>query len=239
MAKIQELQDKWMALSKRERWMIFGAGLIGVVGMIDTFMLEPLRQQNHLAQEQTFKLQEDVTKVQKQVADLKVSAQGGKTEQQLEMDAIKDKLKLQQDAMANMSALMVKPNEVLPLLRDLLRKHDEVEVIGLESLPVDNFIKKHTLGANGASGGDMVNPTNSSSLATVKTDENALNQVYQHTIKLTVQGNYQAVMNYAYDLKKHAGVLSWESAEMKAEYPKTELTLHLYTLSMQNVWLGI
>jgi MSHA biogenesis protein MshJ len=237
MAKIQELQDKWMALSKRERWMIFGAGLIGVVGMIDTFMLEPLRQQNNSAQEQTFKLQEDVTKVQKQITDLKVSAQGGKTGHQLEMDAIKDKLKLQQDAMANMSALMVKPNEVLPLLRDLLKKHDEVEVIGLESLPVDNFIKKHALAAkNEQASGATVQADNQGANAA---DENVLNQVYQHTIKLTVRGNYQAVMNYAYDLKKHAGVLSWESAEMKAQYPKTELKIHLYTLSLQNVWLGI
>lgn len=232
MAKIQEVQDKWMALSKRERWMIFGAGLFAVVGVMDTFMLEPLRQQASVAQTETLRLQDETNKAQAKITELKLNAQGNKTGLQVEIDAVKEKLTVQQAEMVDMSAMMVKPTEVLPLLRELLKKHEEVEVISVESLPVDNFIKKHALGPKAAPGDEGVADVNA-------TDTDALNQIYQHTIKLTVRGNYLAVMNYANDLKKQVGKLSWESAEMKSQYPKTELTIYLYTLSMQNVWLGI
>lgn len=229
MGKFQELQDKWMRLSKRERWMVFGAGLIGVLGVMDTFMLEPMRQQINQAQAQKVKFEEDVAKSKQQVTKLKASNGGVNGLQQAEINDIQDKLKQQQAAMLDTTALMVKSTEILPLLKTVLKKHDDVEVVNLESLPLEDFIQKHVSKADPA--------------APVGLNPSALNdglaKIYQHTFKLTVRGNYLSVMNYAYDLKKHAGVLSWESAEMKAVYPKTELTIHLYTLSMQNSWLGI
>jgi MSHA biogenesis protein MshJ len=234
MAKLQELQDKWMALSKRERWMIFGAGLLGVLGIMDTFLHEPIRQQNATALQEVTRLQEETSKAQQQLTTLSASASGGKTSLQAEIDAISGKIKQQEDAMVNMSTMMVKPNEVLPLLKALLSNHDDIEVVNLESLPVDNFIKKHAAALSGVSTEKSGNAEGASN-----TVDTALNQVYQHTIKLTVRGNYLAVMNYAQDLKKQSGVLSWELAEMKSQFPKTELTVHLYTLSMQNAWLGI
>jgi MSHA biogenesis protein MshJ len=63
--------------------------------------------------------------------------------------------------------------------------------------------------------------------------------VYQHAVKVRLKGKYFALMAYAQSLKAIGSTLAWENAELKADYPESELTVQVYTLSGENAWLGI
>jgi len=68
--QLQTVSHKWLALSQRERWMIFGAGLFAVVGLMDTFLLEPQRGQLANTQQEIIKIQNDTATLTEQLTTI-------------------------------------------------------------------------------------------------------------------------------------------------------------------------
>lgn len=229
------LNGKWLVLSKRERWMIFGAGLFAVVGLMDTFLLEPQRVQSISTQEEIAKIQTDTAALTEQMTTLASQAQPTPANNafQHEIDEVNKKIASQTSDLVRISAYMVPPQEMVLLLRKLLQKHSDVQVIEMQSLPVADFIEKQrkVIQAQTAS----VNGTQSAA------DDIWQNvpHVFQHEVKVKLKGKYFALMAYAQSLKDIGQRVAWENAELKADYPESELTIQVYTLSGENAWLGI
>lgn len=222
----KQVAGQWSMLSKRERVMIFLVGLFAIVGFIDTYMTDPVRQQIKIAEDEVLKLQENVSKVRLEIATLKQGAPNSATPIQQDIDKLRGEINTQQQRLTALGDMMVSPKEILDLMKNLLIQHNDVKVIELESVPPVSFVKKHL------STGDGMNDAQQAA------DMQAAN-VYQHSIHLKVQGSYLAVMNYVADLKKLGAMIAWEKAEMKSKYPQTELSLDVYTLSTETAWLGI
>lgn len=222
----KQVAGQWSMLSKRERVMIFLVGLFAIVGFIDTYMTDPVRQQKKIAEDEVLKLQENISKVRLEIATLKQGAAVSATPMQQDIDKLRSEINTQQQRLTALGDMMVSPKEILDLMKNLLIQHNDVKVIELESVPPVSFVKKHL-----NTDGDVNDAQQASDMKAAS--------VYQHTIHLKVQGSYLAVMNYVADLKKLGAMIAWEKAEMKSKYPQTELSLDVYTLSTETAWLGI
>ena len=222
----KQVAGQWSMLSKRERLMIFMVGLFAIVGFIDTYMTDPVRQQKKIAEDEVLKLQENVSKVRLEIASLKQGAGNVASPVQQDIDKLRGEISAQQQRLAELGDMMVSPREIIDLMKNLLIQHNDVKVIELESVPPVSFVQKH------------LNEVDDGNAAKQTADMDAAN-VYQHSIHLKVQGSYLAVMNYVADLKKLGAMIAWEKAEMKSKYPQTELSLDVYTLSTETAWLGI
>jgi len=130
---------------------------------------------------------------------------------------------------------MVPPQEMVALLKKLLQKHTDVQVAEMQTLPVVDFIEKQRKQLQ-----TQADPASSGN-ASANAEEVWKNvpHVYQHAVKVRLKGKYFALMAYAQSLKAIGQTLAWENAELKAEYPESELTVQVYTLSGENAWLGI
>jgi MSHA biogenesis protein MshJ len=232
------LNGKWLALSKRERWMIFGAGLFAVVGLLDTFLLEPQRVQLNSTQQEIVTIQNDTAKLTEQMTTLASQAQPTPANNaiQHEIDEVNQKIASQTSDLVRISAYMVPPQEMVLLLKKLLQKHADVQVIEMQSLPVADFIEKQRkliqMQTAAASTGSVTQAASDDIWQNVP-------HVYQHAVKVKLKGKYFSLMAYAESLKDIGQRVAWENAELKAEYPQSELTVQVYTLSGENAWLGI
>jgi MSHA biogenesis protein MshJ len=234
--QLQTMVNKWQGLSKRERWMIFGAGLFAVVGLLDTFLLEPQRVQLAATQQEILKIQNDTTSLTEQMTNIAAQAapQPASNAFQHEIDETNQKINSQAADLVQVSSYMVSPQDMVAFLKKLLQQHADVQVVEMQSLPVVDFIEKQRklLQSAGSEAG---------SSAQTSTEEVWKNvpHVYQHAVKVRLKGKYFALMAYAQSLKAIGQKLAWETAELKAEYPESELTVQIYTLSGENAWLGI
>ncbi len=234
--QLQTMVNKWQGLSKRERWMIFGAGLFAVVGLLDTFLLEPQRVQLAATQQEILKIQNDTTSLTEQMTNIAAQAapQPASNAFQHEIDETNQKINSQAADLVQVSSYMVSPQDMVAFLKKLLQQHADVQVVEMQSLPVVDFIEKQRklLQSTGSEAG---------SSAQTSTEEVWKNvpHVYQHAVKVRLKGKYFALMAYAQSLKAIGQKLAWETAELKAEYPESELTVQVYTLSGENAWLGI
>jgi len=107
-------------------------------------------------------------------------------------------------------------------------------VVEMQTLPVVDFIEKQRKQLQtqaGTASGDT--PANAEEVW------KNVPHVYQHAVKMRLKGKYFELMAYAQSLKAIGQTLAWENAELKAEYPESELTVQVYTLSGENAWLGI
>jgi MSHA biogenesis protein MshJ len=235
--QLQTVSHKWIALSQRERWMIFGAGLFAVVGLMDTFLLEPQRAQLAATQQEIVKIQNDTATLTEQMTTIanQAAPQPASNAFQHEIDETKQKITSQAADLVKVSSYMVPPQEMVALLKKLLQKHTDVQVAEMQTLPVVDFIEKQRKQLQTQS-----DPAAGSS-APVNAEEVWKNvpHVYQHAVKVRLKGKYFALMAYAQSLKAIGQTLAWENAELKADYPESELTVQVYTLSGENAWLGI
>ncbi|MGQ2964631.1 type II secretion system protein GspM [Methylophilus sp.] len=234
--QLHTLNSKWLALSKRERWMIFGAGLFAVVGLLDTFLLEPQRAKLNSTQEEILKIQNDTTTLTEQMNTIATQAapQPASNAFQQDIEAVNAKIASQSSDLVRISAYMVPPQEMVLLLKKLLQKHTDVQVLEMQSLPVTDFIEKQRKLIQ-----EQTAPA--SGVPAAASEDVWLNvpHVYQHAVKVRLKGKYFALMDYAQSLKALGQRVAWETAELKSDYPENELTIQVYTLSGENAWLGI
>lgn len=96
-------------------------------------------------------------------------------------------------------------------LTKVLSKSPGVKISALKSLPVKVF---------------------NSSQETVESEKSSL--FYQHTLEITLQGNYNAIYQYLLNVETIKEKFYWNSLDYQvSDYPLAEVTLQIYTLSDQ------
>ncbi len=64
--------------------------------------------------------------------------------------------------------------------------------------------------------------------------------MYKHGVQITVRGSYADLVQYLTALEKLPTRMFWGTAKMKVvQHPTVELTLTLYTLSLDKTWLQV
>lgn len=223
---IQEKIDQFVAkvdgMTLRERAMIFAAAAFAVVSLINTFFLDPLLAKQKSLSSQVVQQQERMKETQAQLTALLQAKQADEhapqrerirqlREQIAEGDAY---LKATQDK-------LVPPEKMAALLEQVLAKNASLQLVALDTLPVTLFIEP--------SAADVANK--------VAVQEK---QIFKHGVKMTVRGNYADLMQYLAALEKMPTQMFWGMAKLSVEqYPNAELTLTLYTLSLDKTWLQV
>ena len=64
-------------------------------------------------------------------------------------------------------------------------------------------------------------------------------EVWKHGVELRVQGSYADLTSYLSELERLPQRLIWGEVRLKAEYPRSELHLKIYTYSLDQAWLRL
>lgn len=199
------------AATLRERVMIFAAGALILVFVVNAALIDPLRtKQKRLAAENAQRQDELRT----------VQAESQRLAQVREVDpdaAARSRANALRAEIAKLSAQIAgeqrrftTPERMRGLLDEMLERNKRLRLVDLKTLAVSSISEGQREGS----------------------------RVFRHGVEITVSGSYLDLYEYLSALERLPTQLYWGRAEMSvAEYPVTTLKLTVYTVSFDKAWL--
>lgn len=220
--KIDQFVAKVDGMTLRERAMIFAAAAFAVVSLINTFFLDPLLAKQKSLSSQVIQQQERMKETQAQLTALLQAKQADEHAPQRErIRQLREQIAKGDAYLKATQDKLVPPEKMAALLEQVLAKNASLQLVALDTLPVTLFIEP--------SAADLTNK--------VVVQEK---QIFKHGVKMTVRGSYTELMQYLAALEKMPTQMFWGMAKLSVvQYPNAELTLTLYTLSLDKTWLQV
>ncbi len=215
--RLRHWADRFNDLALRERAMIFGATSLVVVALFTTFFLDPLAVRQQMLSQRLLEQEGRIRSVQESLQIVAASrTRDPDVETRRRLDELQRELAaLEEDVARGEARQVVSPRQVPKLLEDLLARNGRLQLVSLRSL------------APAAAG----TPSGSGAGEQL---------IYKHGVELVVRGSYLDLLGYVSELERLPWRLYWGNAVLNAEgYPVLQLTLTVYTLGSDRVWLRI
>lgn len=226
------------ALSLRERAMVFAASAALIVFVIHSLMLSPMLAQQKRLKAQISQNQNNISGIDDEIArkidtfvlDPDVGTRASLAAAKAEVGTLSDKLRTMQSG-------LVAPERIAPLLEKILRANGRLKLVSMTTLPVVPMNE----GSYDAAATPAVPPAGPGAApAPAAPPPKPINLLFRHGVELTMRGNYLDMVNYMKALEDMPTQLFWGKASLAVEeYPNAQLTLTLYTLSLDQKWMKL
>lgn len=246
----KDLEARLAALTLRERFMVGGGATAAIIFLVYTMMIEPAQQREKalnavILQQRTQMSQIDVELAQRQAVALIDPDQGSRDR----LAKLKAENAAMRTALRTMQKGLVAPEHIAQMLEQML-KGNKLKLVALKTLPPRGMSdgrftepagaeETQNEGQRLAASIVPVPPAGAAPAAPrppVKQEE----LLYRHGVQLVLQGSYLDMVAYMEQLERMPSQLFWGKAKLEAEdYPKTRLTLTLYTLSLDTKWITL
>jgi len=237
----EKMSVKIDALSMRERVLVFATVAIFALSLINALLLEPVLARQKTMRNQLAQQQEQLNEVQSQIAILlQENSPNSNSPQRTQLDRFKQEIAEGSAFLKSNRENLIQPEKMAEHLRQLLNKNNRLQLVALQTLAVTALIEQ----PNDKS--QNLQNLNSKKNEQFKLDQATASavaqdkQVFKHGVQLTLRGNYLDLMQYLSALEKLPQQMFWARAKMSVvQYPTAELTLILYTLSLDKTWMQI
>lgn len=206
---------RWIdSLSLRERGLI----LLMVVAILyllwDFALMTPLDRAQKARQDEIASVQQQLTTLQQAIGNLLNSQRHSEAQAQARIEQLHHAIDQMDDQLGTATNGLIQPAEMPAVLRDMLKQQHGLKLLSLKTLPPTALTT-----------GDAQ-------------DQQAV--LYRHGLEITVEGRYQAILNYVTALEKQPWHFYWKSFALESQgYPVNKVTLVIYTLSLDKEVLGV
>jgi MSHA biogenesis protein MshJ len=218
------LGGRYMAFSRRERVlvalaMILAPLLIGNALFVDPQWSRSKVMQSSIATQSTM-LDSLKTQVANLQQELSIDPDAGKKAELAELNAQRVQM---DEQLRQVGSALVRPEDMNGLLESLLARHSGLRLVSLKTLAPQSVLREKDV-AKEADG---------------KPVERSFD-LYRHGVELRLEGNYGQLQAYLAQLEKLPQRLLWGQLSYRViDYPRSEMTLTVYTLSPDKTWLTL
>ncbi len=236
MSAFKQLADRFTALQLKERRLVMLASVFGIGLLSHSLFIEPMLLKAKTNQRLLGEQQQELHQLQVQLVELTKQTQDPDANLRREVDQVRQQISGIENELHAFDHLLVAPANMPRLLQSLLSKHKGLELVRLKTLPASPLLQASATApqppttqarpaqATGAAGATAPPPGG----------------IYRHTIEITVAGSYADLLAYADELQRITPRPLWSAMQLKVvEYPRSELTFTLYTLSLDLPWLAV
>jgi MSHA biogenesis protein MshJ len=221
------------ALQPRERIMAFGAAVVVLVFLANTFVFAPLSRKEATLRST---LQQQRITVDGIAADIEGRARAYAIDPneplRKRLGEVRAETARTSDELRTMQKGLVPAERIAPLLETILRANGRLKLVSLKTLPVTTL----TDGSTPAPAAPTAPTAAPAPPPVVKSPD----LLYRHGVELTLRGSYLDMVDYMHALETLPTQLFWGKAQLDAEeYPNVRLTLTLYTLSLDPKWMKL
>lgn len=217
----ENISAKLEAMSLRERALIFAAVAVLLLSLFNMLLLEPMFAKQKAMRSEIAQQQKLMAAVQMQIAAM----QQDNSPQTNRLNQLKQELAEGKAYLQSSRERLVQPERMAQHIKDLLNKNRSLNLVSLQTMPVSPLLDT---------------PPDTGNEQGLATGAQAENTVFKHGVQITLRGNYLELLQYLTALEKLPQQMYWAKAQMSvAQYPTAELTLILYTLSLDKTWLQI
>ena len=218
------LNRKYAALSRRERLLVALALVLGPLLIINALFVDPQWSRNKAMQNSIATQSAALVAMQTQAASLQqemsVDPDAGKKAELAALVAQRGEMDGQ---LRQVGSALVRPEEMNVLLEGLLMRHSGLRLVSLKTLAPQGVLreKEPIKEADG------------------KPVERAFD-LYRHGVEIRVEGSFGQLQDYLAQLEKLPQRLLWEQLSYRViDYPRSEMSLTVYTLSSDKTWLTL
>jgi MSHA biogenesis protein MshJ len=221
----QKAVARFVALKPRERALVFVAGAVVIGWLVFTVAID-----NELARYK--RLSADLSRqkvtlaqLQTQTAELlRSGAQDPDAAGRARIATLKKDLAQFDAELLGVQQGLVPPTRMTRVLEDVLTRNSRVHLVKLKTLPVTALVDRD----------EKVEPVRAAA------QDGADRLVYKHGIELTLEGGYLDLLDYLTRLEKLQWQMFWARTRIDAsQYPRVQMTVMLYTLSLDEAWLVV
>lgn len=218
------LNAKVDALALRERVLIFCAAAFLLVTLVNILFLDPLLAQQKKLSTQVVQQQEKMKEIQAQIETLlQAKSSDADSPQRLRLAQLRQQINEGNAYLQSRRDRLVPPEKMAHLLEQVLNKNGRLQLLSLQTMPAAPLIDRLGVDANAPNAPTSIAPDR---------------QIFKHGVQITVRGSYLDLLQYLNALEHLPVQMFWGMAKMNvAQYPAAELTLTLYTLSLDKIWL--
>lgn len=225
-ARWQALEARFAALQHREKVVVSAATLVGIVALGFNLWVDPATSRAAKLERQIATDSQAVTTGQTEVAAMSARLKDLDAPNKAALAEAKSQMATVDRELHEYERVLVPPERVQELLRSLLLKHRGLELISLETLPPTPLV---------AAGPGEAKPADAKAAAPSSPKGDS---IHKQGIEIRIGGNYLDLLAYVSDLEHLPQKLLWGSMSLSVVgYPKSELTLTVYSLSPDSRWL--
>ena len=209
-----QLNDKFQALSLREKWLLTLCGLVVLSVMLLVWLIEPTVKANHALSGQLSSTKQTVQRLEGDI--LLATAKLNKDPNQninLEYKKLLTESQQLSEQLAQIIENLISPSQMARLLEDVLAGTKGLKLVSLESMTAEPI----TGGA----------------------DNQTRTGYYLHPVRLELTGSYFSILTYLNTLESLPVNYYWRSFSYTVEaYPTARLVLEVYTLGTRQEFIG-
>ena len=222
----EKIVGKVDGMSLRERVLIFAAFAFLLVALAQVLFLDPLLAEQKKLSTQVIQQQEKMKEIQAQMgALLQARKDDSASPLRQRLSQIRQQLAEGDVYLQSRRDRLVQPERMAELLEQMLNRNGQLQLISLQTIAAAPLIEK-TAKPEGAGAAH----------ASAETDK----QVFRHGVQITLRGSYLDLLQYLTMIEQLPTKMFWGMVKMNVvQYPSAELTLTLYTLSLDKTWLQI
>ncbi|EMK6581564.1 type II secretion system protein M [Vibrio parahaemolyticus] len=208
------LEERFRDMSAREKMLVALCGLVTVVMLLFTLVLEPKLNQISNNERQLSNLKQSNQKTEIDI--LRVKAQL-KKDPNADIDLeISNLLTESQHLSMQLSQIiehLVTPSQMAGVLESVLEQQSGIHLVSLQTLPSEPI--------------------------TEDKEASQYSGYYVHPVRMELTGDYFSIANYLNKLESLPASYFWRSFSYKVEeYPKAKLVLEVYTLGSREEFIG-
>ena len=219
-----QLSHKYAALSRRERLLValalvLGPLLIGNALFVDPQWSRAKAMQNGIAT-QNGALAAMQTQVASLQHELSIDPDAGRKAELATLVAQREQMDAQ---LQQVGSALVRPEDMNALLEGLLMRNSGLRLVSLKTLAPQGVLREKE--------------------ATKEADGNPVERsfdLYRHGVEIRVEGSFGQLQTYLAQLEKLPQRLLWGQLSYRViEFPQSEMSLTVYTLSSDKAWLTL
>ncbi|HHF3030037.1 TPA: type II secretion system protein GspM [Vibrio diabolicus] len=208
------LEERFGEMSAREKVLIVLCGLVVVIMLLFTLVLEPKLNEIISNERQLSNLKQANQKIE--IDTLRIQAQLKKAPN-AEIDrAISNLLTESQHLSMQLAEIiehLITPSQMAELLENVLEQQSGIHLLSLQTLPSEPI--------------------------TEDKEASQYSGYYVHPVRMELTGDYFSIANYLNKLESLPASYYWRSFSYKVEeYPKAKLVLEVYTLGSREEFIG-
>ncbi len=216
------------ALSLRERAFLF-VGVLAVIYLIVANVVFPTLFGDLTRLEKELNAKRDQTRaVQTQIE--KIASERGRDPNEISrkrLAELRQELREREGALAGVVRGVVSPRDMARMVEQMLQRNRALTVVSVENLPPTPLL---------ADGGEA-QPAAGAAPATAAAPASGM---YKHGLRIQLSGQYPDILRYLGALETLPWKVFWGEVQLQTEkYPVSRVTLVIYTLSLDEAWIGV
>ena len=233
MEQLKKIAEKIDSLSLRERTVIFIAIIALIFIVWDSSLMSPLEiKQKKFISDLNIKNAERLV-LNKRLQDLIAKSHEDPDRENLDkLKTLRSKLIDVQAELENTTHNLVSPKDMPKILETVLHKTGGLTLVNLKSLGVTPLVAKEETKQEVTA--DISKDTEK------KLTADNIDNAYRHGLRIEILGNYLTVLEYLKSLEELEWGFFWDNFELKVnEYPDATASIEIFTLSLQQEWIGV